>query len=66
MIGVEIDVGEQPFVLCCGVLGEHPGELSQLAHEELEVDLERLAKAGAVAPGSASATCRIFSCMPIA
>lgn len=37
-------------MLCRGVLGQHARQRSQLADEELKVDLERLACAGALAP----------------
>ena len=51
MVGVEVDVGEQAIMLRRGVLGKLPRQRSQLADEELEVDLELLAGARSLPPG---------------
>jgi hypothetical protein len=50
VIRVQIDVGEQAIVLCRGVFGEHARQRSQLTDEELEVDLQLLARPGTLAP----------------
>jgi hypothetical protein len=50
MIGIQLDVGEQALVLRCRILRKESRQRTQLADEELEIDLQVVTDSRAVSP----------------